>query len=73
MKMNSYLIIAFLLMVSAFAGIALPVSSSVGSIAKNDHTVHVENTWVAKEALPQGGAVFGAAAVGGRIYAFGEY
>ena len=33
----------------------------------------IENSWVKKTSLPQGGAVFGAGVVGGKIYAFGGY
>ncbi len=32
-----------------------------------------ENYWISKTALPQGGAVYGAAMVDGEIYAFGGY
>ena len=33
----------------------------------------VEDSWAAKTAMPQGGAVYGAATVNGKIYAFGAY
>lgn len=32
-----------------------------------------ENSWVPKSPMPQGGAVYGAAGVNGKIYAFGAY
>ena len=60
----SVILLLILLLVYSIQGI---------SIYAQENSNAPENSWVRKSAMPQGGAVFGAAAVDGEIYAFGGY
>ena len=64
MKKNLALLFAFILTVTSSMVITKPVISSVAT---------VEDSWKLKSPMPAGGAVYGAATVNGKIYAFGAY
>src|SRR4030042_3599366 len=64
MKKNLALLFAFILTVTSSMVIAKPAISSVAT---------VEDSWKLKSPMPAGGAVYGAATVNGKIYAFGAY
>lgn len=64
MNKSLALFLIFTFLVASFLIAVQPIRAAIGLI---------EDSWVKKSSMPQGGAVFGAAVVNGKIYAFGGY
>jgi hypothetical protein len=65
---------AFLAIILLLLLAATPLNLETAAETANTPTNKVtEDSWIAKTAMPQGGAVYGVATVNGKIYAFGEY
>lgn len=73
MNKRLFVVTAVLLLI-AVAAMSLNSIVSVGqSLYNNTGGLWDEESWIRKASMPWGGAVFGAEAVNGKIYAFGGY
>jgi N-acetylneuraminic acid mutarotase len=74
MRKNFTALLTLTLLLEAVAAV-FPMKIEVASATSDTGaaTEFVADSWIAKTAMPQGGAVYGAATVNGKIYTFGSY